>query len=87
MIGKIIAAVAGNQLAKTTSGIGGPAGAAIGVATVAVARRLSIPALLAVGAGGFLVKKYMDGQKEMPATKPVETNIIADAPQAGAPTL
>ncbi len=86
MIGKIIAAVAGNQLAKTTSGIGGPAGAAIGVATVAIARRLSIPALLAVGAGGYLVKKYMDGQQDMSA-KPVETDTIADAPQAGAPTL
>lgn len=57
MIGKIITAVIGNQVAKNTRGIGGPAGAAIGFIAPAILRRISIPAMLAVAAGGYAAKK------------------------------
>ena len=57
MIGKIITAAIGNQVAKNTRGIGGPAGAAIGFIAPALLRRISLPAMLAVAVGGYAAKK------------------------------
>ncbi|WP_341711044.1 hypothetical protein [Erythrobacter sp.] len=63
MFGKIIGAVAGKKLANQTSKIGGASGAAIGVVAASVLRRVSLPAMVALGAGGYLVKKYADRRK------------------------
>ncbi|MCB2076308.1 MAG: hypothetical protein KDE55_01280 [Novosphingobium sp.] len=63
MIGKIIGAIAGSQVAKTTRGIEGPAGAAVGVIAAAALRRMSWPAIVALSAGGYLAKKFIDGRK------------------------
>ncbi len=68
MIGKVIGAFLGDKIAKQTSGIGGASGAAIGVIAATALRRMSLPAMIALGAGGYLAKKYMD-RKE--AVKPV----------------
>ncbi|QKG72033.1 hypothetical protein [Erythrobacter mangrovi] len=60
MFGKIIGAIAGSQLAKQTDQIGGASGAAIGVIAAGALRRLSLPAMIALGTGGYLAKKYVD---------------------------
>lgn len=68
MIGKIIGAFVGDKLAKQTKGVGGPTGAALGVLATTVLRRMSLPAMIAVGTGGYLAKKYIDKQNEPGAT-------------------
>lgn len=72
MIGKIIGAAAGAKVAKQTSSIGGPVGAAIGAAAPFVLRKMSIPAMLIMGAAGYGIKKYMDSQEktDTPQAKP-----------------
>ena len=60
MFGKIIGAVAGSKIAQSTRGIGGPGGAALGIGAAAIAKRLSIPALIALSAGGYFAKKHFD---------------------------
>ncbi|MBX7539871.1 hypothetical protein [Qipengyuania sphaerica] len=60
MIGKIIGAYAGDKLAKQTSGIGGASGAALGVVAATALRRLSLPAMLVLGAGGYIAKKLYE---------------------------
>ena len=61
MIGKVIGAYMGDRLAKKTStGIGGAGGAALGVIAAAALRRLSLPAMIALGAGGYLAKKLSE---------------------------
>lgn len=58
MIGKIIGAVIGGQVAKQARGISGPTGAALGFIAPALLRRVSIPSMLALAAGGYAAKKY-----------------------------
>jgi hypothetical protein len=70
MIGKIIGAIAGSKMAEHTRGLGGPTGAALGVGAAAIARRLSLPALVAITAGGYLAKKYSE-KKEAEKAAPV----------------
>ena len=60
MIGKILGAVLGAQAAEHTSKVGGAGGAVLGVAAASVLRRMSIPAMLALGAGGYAYKKWSD---------------------------
>ncbi len=64
MIGKIFGAIAGSQAAKHTSKLGGTGGAILGAVAVPVITRMKIPALLAFGAGGYLVKKLIDKNRE-----------------------
>lgn len=68
MIGKVIGAFVGDKIAKKAGGVGGASGAALGVIAATALRRMSLPAMIALGAGGYLAKKYMD-RKE--AEKPV----------------
>ena len=60
MFDKIIGAGLGAKAAEHTSKIGGPLGAVIGATAPVILRRMSIPAMLAIGAGGYFLKKYMD---------------------------
>ncbi|MFK4003024.1 hypothetical protein [Qipengyuania sp. NPDC077563] len=60
MIGKIIGAYMGDKLAKQTSGLEGASGAAIGVIAATALRRMSLPAMLALGAGGYLAKRLAE---------------------------
>lgn len=62
MIGKVIGAFVGDRLAKQTSGIGGASGAALGVAATTVLRRMSLPAMIALGVGGYIAKRMIDKQ-------------------------
>lgn len=62
MIGKLIGAFVGGKAAQQARGIEGPTGAILGVVAASALRRLSIPAMVALGAGGYLAKKYFDRQ-------------------------
>lgn len=64
MIGKIIGAFVGDKVAKQTSGVGGATGAALGVVASTVLRRMSLPAMIALGAGGYVVKKLIDKNEQ-----------------------
>ena len=70
MIGKIIGAFVGDKLAKQTSSIGGASGAALGVIAATAVRRLSLPAMIALGAGGYVVKKVMEKNEREKAAQP-----------------
>ena len=60
MIGKVIGAFVGDKLAKQTSSVGGASGAALGVVATTLLSRMSLPAMIAIGAGGYLAKKHLD---------------------------
>ncbi|MDG5749181.1 hypothetical protein P8Q88_13450 [Qipengyuania sp. XHP0207] len=60
MIGKVIGAFVGDRIAKQTKGVGGATGAALGVVATTLLRRMSLPAMIALGAGGYVAKKMMD---------------------------
>lgn len=68
MIGKIIGAFVGDRLAKETNAIGGASGAALGVVATTVLRRVSLPAMVALGVGGYVAKKVLDKKQEKDAT-------------------
>lgn len=59
MIGKIIGAVAGAQAAKATR-MDGTTGAVLGALAVPLARRMRLPALLALAAGGYAFMRLSD---------------------------
>ena len=60
MIGKIVAAVIGKNIGKQTRGMSGAGGAVAGVVTAGLIRRMSLPALIALAAGGYAAKKHLD---------------------------
>ncbi|MEW4448748.1 hypothetical protein [Qipengyuania sp. JC766] len=64
MLGKMIGALVGGKLAQNTRGISGPTGVAAGFIVPAVLRRLSLPGMLAIGAGAYVAKKL--GEKGPP---------------------
>ena len=67
MIGKVLGAFVGGKVAQHVRGIEGPTGAALGVLAPAILRRLSFPAMIALGVGGYLAKKAVDQQGAKPA--------------------
>lgn len=68
MIGKVFGALVGGRLAKETTKIGGTTGAAIGAAVPFVISRMSIPAMIAMGVGGYVVKRYFEKKEPQQAT-------------------
>ena len=64
MIGKIIGGIVGAKAADRVRGVSGPGGALLGVGAAALARRLSLPAMLAIAAGGYAFKRYKDKQEK-----------------------
>jgi hypothetical protein len=71
MFGKIITGLAGRSIARSVGGTSaGPLGAALGAALPMVlpriTRRLGPVGMIATVAGGYLVKKWLEGRK--PAT-------------------
>lgn len=71
MFSKIIGAIAGAKISQDVRGIGGSGGAALGVAAATIAKRLSIPALILISAGGYFAKKYFE--KKEAAKGPTKT--------------
>jgi hypothetical protein len=82
MFGKIIGAVVGSKLAQQTKSVGGSTGAMIGAAAPFVISRLSIPAMVVLGAGGYFTKKYLDKRgKSIPEPTEAKTTPVASIPQ------
>lgn len=77
MIGKVLGAFLGGKVAQHTRGIEGPTGAALGVLAPVILRRLSWPAIAALGVGGYLAKRMADRR---PAHAP--SGAASSAPEA-----
>lgn len=70
MLGKIVGAVAGAKMAKSTpGGLGGAGGALIGAGTASVVRRLGPVGLIAALAGGYFLKRRHDAKHAGPGPK------------------
>ena len=80
MLGKIVGAVVGGSIAKNTKGMAGPTGALVGAAVPFVLRRMSIPAMIALGVGGYVAKKYFD-KKDLPKPTDKKSAPVANIPQ------
>lgn len=81
MIGKVLGAFLGGKAAQHARGIDGATGAALGVIAPLVLRRLSWPAMVALGVGGYLAKKVID--KEQGKTPVAPTRATATQPAPG----
>lgn len=71
MIRKLIGAAIGASMAKRHPAAGGITGAAIASAVPFVIARMSLPAMAAIGVGGYLAKRYMDKRERPGAGGPV----------------
>ena len=60
MFKKIIGAAVGAKLAKNSPALGGATGAALGAAVPFIISRVSLPAMVALGVGGYVAKRYVD---------------------------
>ena len=60
MLGKILGGIAGARAARHTNKVGGMSGALMGAVAGSALRRASLPALLALTAGGYALKKWKD---------------------------
>lgn len=62
MIKNILGAVVGAKLAQNSAKVDNGTGAILGSIAPAVIARMSLPAMIVVGAGGYLIKRYRDQQ-------------------------
>jgi len=78
MLKRIIGAAIGAKLAKNSPAVGGATGAALGAAVPWVLGRLSLPGMIALAAGGYAAKRYMerregsDGLRKLPPPAPAK---------------
>ncbi len=84
MFGKIIGGLVGGKLAQQSKSMGGTTGAMIGAAIPMVLSRMSLPAMIAMGVGGYAVKKYLDKDAEKKAAGATDTGPVASIPQPSA---
>ena len=70
MIGKLIGAIAGAKMADRVRGVSGTSGAILGAAAPVILRRLSLPAMLAIAAGGYAYKRYTDKREKRAKAQP-----------------
>lgn len=89
MFRQIIGAALGSKLAKQTPAVGGATGAALGAAVPFIISRMSIPAMVVVGAGGYLAKKYYDKKKtdEAEEISGVRVKNPGEAPESDTGTI
>lgn len=76
MIGKMIGALVGGRVAEHARGVGGPTGAVLGVVAASALRRISLPTMIALGAGGYFAKKYLDRQQGEETPKALEDKSV-----------
>ena len=60
MFRQIIGAAVGSRIAAQAPAVGGATGVAIATAIPFVLSRMSIPAMLVIGAGGYVAKRYFE---------------------------
>lgn len=84
MFGKIIGAVVGGNIAKKTQGVDGTTGALIGATVPFVIRRMSIPTMIAVGVGGYFVKRHLDKREQALPEPATDTAPVASIPRPDA---
>ncbi|QIQ86964.1 hypothetical protein [Erythrobacter sp.] len=92
MLRSLIGAAAGSKLAKRYPVLGGATGVVAARAAPFIIKRISIPAMLAMGAGGYLAKRYFDRKDEGGAGKKAkptdgsdsDTGTVIDNPPGGA---
>lgn len=70
MFKKIVGAAIGAKLAKKSPVIGGATGAALGAAVPFVLSRMSVPGMIALAAGGYVAKRYMDRKEPQTSAMP-----------------
>jgi hypothetical protein len=70
MIRKLIGAAIGASVAKRHKAAGGVTGAVLASAVPFVISRLSVPAMMALGMGGYVAKRFMDRSKTKPSREP-----------------
>jgi hypothetical protein len=70
MIGKLIGAMAGAKLSEHARSVNGPGGAMLGVAAVALARRMGPLGWIAAAAGGYALKRMGERQNRRAAQAP-----------------
>lgn len=70
MLGKMIGAIVGGNIAEKTRGVNGTTGAVLGAAIPAVIARMSVPTMLAMGVGGYFLKKHLDKKAADDGTTP-----------------
>jgi len=58
MFRQIIGATLGSKLAKQAPAVGGATGVAIATAVPFILSRMSVPAMLVIGVGGYAAKRY-----------------------------
>jgi|GEM_PF-2082968 len=63
MLNKIIGAKIGSTIAKKFTGSNSTTGAMIGAAVPFVISRVSLPAMIVMGAGGYVAKRMYDKRK------------------------
>lgn len=63
MLDKIIGAKLGSTIAKKVTGTNSTTGAMIGAAVPFVISRVSLPAMIVIGAGGYVAKRMYDKRK------------------------
>jgi hypothetical protein len=66
MIRKLIGAAIGASLSRRHPAAGGVTGAVIASAVPFFLSRVSLPAMAAMGVGGYLAKRYLDRQPPAP---------------------
>ena len=85
MLGKMIGAFAGEQIARRMVGGSGIGGALIGAAVPMVLRRMGPGGLAAAAIGGYVVKKVLD--RNAPGAAGVQPAPAASAKPAANPTV
>jgi hypothetical protein len=70
MIRKLIGAAIGASLAKKHPAAGGATGVVLATAVPFIISRVSLPAMIVLGAGGYVAKRYMDKKAAEQAEKP-----------------
>ncbi len=70
MMRKLIGAAIGASVAKRHPAAGGVTGAVLASAVPFVLTRISLPAMVVLGAGGYVAKRWLDKQPKGGANRP-----------------
>ncbi len=70
MIRKLIGAAIGARVAKQHPAVGGATGVVLATAVPFIISRVSLPAMAAIGVGGYLAKRYLEKNTAEQTTKP-----------------